>query len=216
MDFAVVQLCVHCLFQHKVPLRRVWLCLVHLPTTLQSGIWTHRLLPPQPTSFFQSEQCQLCQPPLAWQMLQVPHDLCGPSRESFQNVQVSLVLMRPDLDMAPRHDSPALTRGERSLPSTCLVMLCLIHPRTPVACFDVKGNLLTRGWIDVHQEPKAFSCPLALQPVCTQPVLLHEVIPNQRQDFSVSFQTPSDFLRLGKLVTLPLFLLGDRSLSLQS
>lgn len=95
-------------------------------------------------------------------------------------------------------------------------MLCLTHPRTLVACFDAKGSLLPRGRVGVHQEPQAFSCPAALQPVCTQPVLLHEVIPTQRQDFCVSFQMPSDFLQLGKFVTLPLLLLGDISLSLES
>lgn len=81
---------------YQTSLRRVFLPFHHSHPSSFHGHWWD--LPESP--LLQAEQSQLSQPLLTGEVLQVLDQLLGPLLDSFQYIQVSLVLRCPELEAA--------------------------------------------------------------------------------------------------------------------
>ena len=106
-----------------------------------------------------------------------------PLQDLLQYVCFSLVLESPELDTA-LHMCLARAKQKRRMASPdLLTMFFLMQPKRPL-CGE--GTLLAYVQL-VHQDHQGLFCKAAFQPFGPQPILVHEVIPLQVQDFVFSF-----------------------------
>lgn len=121
------------------------------------------------------------------QMLQSPNHFCSPSLDSPQYVQVSSVLVSPELD--PAHQV-CLTRAKQKGR-----IFSLTSDTTPSSAWEAvgflccEGSFLALGEPGIHQDPQGFFCKaFFLQ------VLVDGVIPPQGLDFVHPFAELLRFL----------------------
>ncbi|KAK4830945.1 hypothetical protein QYF61_014404 [Mycteria americana] len=161
----------------------------HLSTTsFQVAVESNKVSPQPP--FLQVKQPQLPQPLLIRLLLQTLHQLCCPSLDTLQHLNVSLVV-----------GGPKLNTGFEVQPHQCRVQGHNHFP-TPAGhtIFDTSqdaigflghlGTLLAYIQASVNQHAQVLFCLAAFQPLFSKPVALHGVAVAQVQDLALGLVEP--------------------------
>ncbi|KAK4818798.1 hypothetical protein QYF61_019519 [Mycteria americana] len=121
------------------------------------------LLPGRGTGATEAKQPQLPQPLLIRLLLQTLHQLCCPSLDTLQHLNVSLVVRGPKLN----------TGFEDA-----------------IGFLGHLGTLLAHSQVAINQHPQVLFCRAAFQPLFPKPVALHGVVVTQVQDPALGLVEP--------------------------
>ncbi|KAK4824589.1 hypothetical protein QYF61_016834 [Mycteria americana] len=133
---------------------------------------------PQPL-FLQAEQPQFPQLPLIRLVLQTLHQLCCPSLDTLQHLNVFLIVRGPKLN--------TVFEGHDHSPSPAC------HAISDIGLLGHLGTLLAHIQLAVDQHPWVLLCWAAFQPLFPKPVALHGVAVTQVQDLALSLVEPHTF-----------------------
>ncbi|KAK4815578.1 hypothetical protein QYF61_004095, partial [Mycteria americana] len=152
----------------------------HLSTASCQAVVESGKVSPQPP-FLQAKQSQLPQLLLIRLLLQTLHQLCCPSLDTLQHLNVSLVVGGPKLNTVFKgHDHFPSPAGHTIFDTSQDAIGFLGH----------LGTLLAHIQAAVDQNSQVLPCWAALQPVFPKPVALHGVAVAQLQDLALGLVEP--------------------------
>ncbi|KAK4809951.1 hypothetical protein QYF61_002908 [Mycteria americana] len=161
----------------------------HLSTTSFQVVVESDKVSPQPP-FLQAKQPQFPQPLLIRLLLQTLHQLCCPSLDTFQHLNVSLVVRGPKLNTAFEvWPHQCWVQGHDHFPSPAGHTI-FDTSQDAIGFLGHLGTLLAHVQPAVKQHPQVLFHRAALQPLFPKPVALHEVAVAQVQDLALSLVKP--------------------------
>ncbi|GAB0204449.1 hypothetical protein GRJ2_002910500 [Grus japonensis] len=170
----------------------------HVTTTSFRVVAENEKVSPQPP-FLQAKQSQFPQPLLIRLVLWTLHQLCCPSLDKLQHLNVCLVLRGPELNTGLEvrpHQCPV--QGHDHIPTPAGHTI----PDTSQDAGGLLGHLgtlLAHIQLAVSQHPQVLFCQAAFQPLFPKPVALHGVVVTQVQDLALSL-VESHTIGLGPLI----------------
>ncbi|KAK4810573.1 hypothetical protein QYF61_004536 [Mycteria americana] len=133
-----------------------------------------------------AKQSQFPQPLLIRLLLQTPHQLCCPSLDTLQHLNVSLVVRDPKLNTVFEvRPHQCQVQGHDSFPSPAGHAI-FDTSQDAIGFLGHLGTLLAHIQPAVHQHPQVLLCQAAFQPLFPKPVALHGVAVGQVQDLALS------------------------------
>ncbi|KAK4825736.1 hypothetical protein QYF61_002175 [Mycteria americana] len=142
------------------------------------------------TTSFQAKQSQLPQPILIRLVLQTLHQLCCPSLDTLQHLNVSLVVGGPKTEHSIRGAaSPVLSTGGNHFPSPAGHTI-FDTSQDAIGFLGRLGTLLAHIQPAVNQRPQVLLRQAACQPLFPKPVALHGVAVAQVQDPTLGLVKP--------------------------
>ncbi|KAK4821429.1 hypothetical protein QYF61_019707 [Mycteria americana] len=142
------------------------------------------------TTSFQAKQIQFPQPLLIRVVLQALHQLCCPSLDSLQHLNVSLVARGPKLNTAFKvRPHQCRVQGHNHFPSPAGHAI-FDTSQDAIGFLGHLGTLLAHIQVAVNQHSQVLLCWAAFQPLFPKPVALHGVAAAQVQDLALSLVEP--------------------------
>ncbi|KAK4810700.1 hypothetical protein QYF61_007674 [Mycteria americana] len=160
-----------------------------------------KTLPHKPSTIMKikpAKQPQFPQPLLIRLLLQTLHQLCCPSLDMLQHLNVSLVVRGPKVNTVFEVPYQCRVQGDNHFPSPA-------GHAIPDTSQDAIGFLGHLGTLPAHvqpainQHPQVLFCQAAFQPLFPKPVALHGVVVTQVQDLALSLVEPHT-IDLGPLI----------------
>ncbi|KAK4831267.1 hypothetical protein QYF61_016737 [Mycteria americana] len=146
----------------------------HLSTTSFQGVVESNKVSPQPL-LLQAKQPQVPQPLLIRLLLQTLHQLCCPSFDMLQHLNVSLVVRGPKLDTGFEvRPHQCRVQGHDHFPSSAGHAIFDTSQDT-IGFLGHLGTLLPHIQAAVNQNSQVLLCWAAFQPLFPKPVALHGV-----------------------------------------
>ncbi|GAB0205879.1 hypothetical protein GRJ2_003053500 [Grus japonensis] len=153
----------------------------HLTTTSFQVVVESDKVSPQPP-FLQAKQPQFPQLLLIRLVLQTLHQLCCPSLDTLQHLNVFLVARGPKLNTGL---TSAKYRGTSTSLSGPAGHAIPDTSQDAVGLLGHLGTLLAHAQPVVNQHPQVLFCWAAFQPLCPKPVALHGAVVTQVQDLAL-------------------------------
>ncbi|KAK4820044.1 hypothetical protein QYF61_017857 [Mycteria americana] len=151
-------------------------------------VWHFNCLPPVSES--QTKQSQLPQPLLIRLVLQTLHQLCCPSLDTLQHLNVSLVVGGPKLNTVFEvRPHQCRVQGHDHFPSPAGHAI-FDTSQDAIGFLGHLGTLLAHIQAAVNQHPQVLFCQAAFQPLFPKPVALHGVVVAQVQDLALGLVEP--------------------------
>ncbi|KAK4817645.1 hypothetical protein QYF61_023235 [Mycteria americana] len=161
----------------------------HLSTPSFQAVEESDKVSPQPP-FLQAKQPQLPQPLLIRLVLQTLHQLCCPSLDTLQHLNVSLVVGGPKLNTAFEvRPHQCRVQGDHHFPSPAGHAI-FDTSQDAIGFLGHLGTLLAHIQPVVNQHPQVLFCLAAFQPLFPKPVALHGVAVAQVQDLALGLVKP--------------------------
>ncbi|KAK4819032.1 hypothetical protein QYF61_024397 [Mycteria americana] len=161
----------------------------HLSTTSFQVVVESDKVSPQPP-FLQAKQSQLPQPLLIRLLLQTLHQLCCPSLDTLQHLNVSLVVRGPKLNTVFKvRPHQCRVQGHNHFPSPAGHAI-FDTSQDAIGFLGHLGTLLAHIQLAVNQHPQVLFCLAAFQPLFPKPVALHGVAVAQVQDLALGLVKP--------------------------
>ncbi|KAK4817894.1 hypothetical protein QYF61_002063 [Mycteria americana] len=152
----------------------------HLSTTSFQVVVECNKVSPQPP-FLQAKQPQFPQPLLIRLLLQTLHQLCCPSLDTLQHLNVSLVVRGPKLNTVFEvQPHQCQVQGHDHFPGPAGHTISDTS-QDAVGLFGHLGRLLAHVQPAVDQHPQVLFRRAAFQPLFPKPVALHGVVVTQAQ-----------------------------------
>ncbi|KAK4821603.1 hypothetical protein QYF61_025180 [Mycteria americana] len=151
------------------------------------------------TTSFQAKQPQFPQPLLIRVVLQTLHQLCCPSLDTLQHLNVSLVARGPKLNTVFEvRPYQCRVQGDNHFPSPAGHAI-FDTSQDAIGFLGHLGTLLAHIQVAVNQHPQVLLCWAAFQPLFPKPVALHGVVVAQVQDLALGLVEPHT-IDLGPLI----------------
>ncbi|KAK4817737.1 hypothetical protein QYF61_026537 [Mycteria americana] len=161
----------------------------HLSTTSFQVVVESDKVSPQPP-LLQAKQPQLPQPLLIRLLLQTLHQLCCPSLDTLQHLNVSLVARGPKLNTVFEvWPHQCRVQGHNHFPSPAGHAI-FDTSQDAIGFLGHLGTLLAHIQPAVNQHPQVLFCLAAFQPLFPKPVVLHGVAVAQVQDPALGLVKP--------------------------
>ncbi|KAK4814173.1 hypothetical protein QYF61_010005 [Mycteria americana] len=161
----------------------------HLSTTSFQVVLESEKVSPQPP-FLQAKQPQFPQPLLIRLVLQTLHQLCCPSLDTLQHLNVSLVVGGPKLNTVFEvRPHQCRVQGHDHFPSPAGHAISDTS-QDAIGFLGHLGTLLAHIQVAIDQHLQVLFHRAAFQPLFPKPVALHGVIVTQVQDPALSFVEP--------------------------